>query len=152
MVLGYNNYMELFTIAEMAKRLKIPPSTASYYIKRHSYYMAPVGSGRKKRYKKQTLEALKAIVEGANDNKSTMEIEDRLSSLFSRSIEVEETTTAITTTAQQQQFMEVVATSLNSIADQKNEIQELKEEVKELRKFINKYKLSWWQRLLRKDK
>ena len=58
-------------------------------------------SVRKKRYKKQTLEALKAIVEDAN-NKSTMEIEGHLSSLFDRSIEVEEQT-AVTTAAQQQQ-------------------------------------------------
>ena len=43
-----------------------------------------------------------------------------------------------------------MSNSLRNIADQKNEIQELKEEVKELRKFINKYKLSWWQRLLNK--
>jgi len=43
-----------------------------------------------------------------------------------------------------------VSNSLRNIADQKNEIQELKEEVKELRKFINKYKLSWRQKMLNK--
>ena len=49
--------MKLYTIAKMAKILKIPESTARYYRDRHSEFLPCIGSGRKKRYKKEALEA-----------------------------------------------------------------------------------------------
>jgi len=49
--------MELYTVAKMSKILKIPESTLRYYRDRHPHYMHSVGSGRKKRYKKEALGA-----------------------------------------------------------------------------------------------
>ena len=49
--------MKLSTIAKMAEILKVPESTARYYRDRHSEYLPFIGSGRKRRYKKQALEA-----------------------------------------------------------------------------------------------
>jgi DNA-binding transcriptional MerR regulator len=57
--------MELYTIVKMAKVLKIPESTTRYYRDRHSEFLPFIGSGRKRRYKKEVLEALRLIVEMA---------------------------------------------------------------------------------------
>ena len=90
--------MKLYTIAKMAKTLKIPESTARYYRDRHSKFLPFVGSGRKRRYKKQALEALRLIAELANSSLSAEEINNQLSQELTRNIEAEEQT-AVTTTA-----------------------------------------------------
>jgi DNA-binding transcriptional MerR regulator len=46
--------MELYTIAEMSKLLKIPESTARYYRDRHPEYFHYTGKGREKRYLPET--------------------------------------------------------------------------------------------------
>ena len=137
----------------MAKILKIPESTARYYRDRYPEFMISIGSGRKKRYKKESLGALRIICEMASSSKTAMETEERLSKEFSRNIEVEEQT-AITIAVEQQhnRFLEIISNSLVSMADQKKEIQELREEVKEIKKYIDQYRLSWWQRLFKKSK
>ena len=66
--------MELYTIAETARNLKIPESTDRYYRDRHIEYLPYMGTGRKRRYKKQTLEALRSIIETANNSLSAEEI------------------------------------------------------------------------------
>ena len=90
--------MKLYTIAKMAKILKIPESTARYYRDRHSDFLPHVGTGRKRRYKKQALEALRLIAELANRSLSAEEIDTQLSQELNRNIEAEEQT-AVTTTA-----------------------------------------------------
>lgn len=142
--------MELYTIAKMAKIIKIPESTARYYRDRHLEFLPGVGSGRKRRYKKEALEVLRLIADLANRNLTAEEINDHLSKQFNRSIEIDETT-AITTTAEQQQaIVKTLSNSLTAIADQKKEIQELRERVNSLEKYINENKLSWWQKLIQR--
>lgn len=142
--------MELYTIAKMAKILKIPESTARYYRDRHSEFLLGIGSGRKRRYKKQALEVLRLIAELANRNLSAEEITDHLSKEFNRSFEVDEQT-AVTTTAEQQQFIvKALSNNLTAIADQKKEIQELRERINGLEKYINENKPSWWQKLIQR--
>jgi len=51
---------------------------------------------------------------------------------------------------QPKQFLEVLAGSLKSIADQKNEIIKLRSDLEELKNYVEQIKLSWWQKLLRK--
>lgn len=136
--------MELYTIAKMAKILKIPESTARYYRDRHSEYLPFTGSGRKRRYKKEALKALRLIAEMANRSLSAEEINSQLSQELTRNIEAEEQTAVTTTAEQQQSIVKALSDNLGAIADQKKEIQNLREEVKELRNFI---KLSWWQKL-----
>ena len=46
--------MELYTISEMAKLIKIPESTARYYRDKHPEYFHYTGKGRKKRYLPET--------------------------------------------------------------------------------------------------
>lgn len=142
----------LYTISKMAKILKIPESTVRYYRDRHTDFMISVGSGRKKRYKKETIEALRIICEEAKRSNSAEGIEERLSKEFKRNIEVEEQTAVTTAVEQQHQFLEVISNSLISIVDQKKEVAELRKEVNELKKYIKQYRLSWWQKLLNRGK
>jgi predicted transcriptional regulator len=128
--------MESFTKQALSKILNIPASTVSYYIGRHEYFMTYQGTGRKKRYLRQTLEALKVVTELIKNNKDKETIDNELSSLFSKEIEVQNTTTAITTMEQQQKLIEALTTNLKEISGQKIEIQALREEIRELRGII----------------
>ena len=139
----------------MAKILKIPVSTASYYRNRHNDFMLSTGSGRKKRYKEESLEALKLIVEMASKNASTEEIEEALSQAGSRNIEVQQNNNNSITTVQQQPIQQIKFIKLlDRIANQKKEIQELRKDVKDIKKYINynQQQLSWWQRIFKKSK
>jgi len=44
--------MKTYTITEMARIVKIPPSTATYYKDRHPDFFHSTGTGRRKRYTK----------------------------------------------------------------------------------------------------
>jgi len=103
--------MELYTIADMAKLLKIPESTARYYRDRHPEYFHYTGKGYKKRYTPETLEALRFICEQANNSRRTAE-------------------------EQQLRLVETLTTTLREISDQKKDIQDLRDEIKELREYI----------------
>jgi DNA-binding transcriptional MerR regulator len=141
--------MELYTIAEIARVLKIPESTARYYRDRHPDYMAHIGRGRKKRYKKEALEALRLVCELSNNSKTAEEIEEALNRKFTRNIETEEQTAVTTAGEQQLKIFNV----LDRIADQKDQIQELRQEIDDLKKYIKDNRISWWQKLLnRKQK
>ena len=143
--------MKLYTITEMARALNIPPSTTSYYKDRHKDFLPFTGSGRKKRYKEEALEALKIIVEMANNNATTEVIDGALSNTRIRNIEVQQKHNNGITTVQQQSIQQVKFIKLlNRIANQKKEIQELREDVNELKKYIKNNKLSWWQKLLKR--
>jgi DNA-binding transcriptional MerR regulator len=145
----------LYTISKMAKIVKIPVSTASYYRNRHNDFMPSTGSGRKKRYKEESLEALKLIVELANKNTSTEDIEEALNQTGSRYIEVQQDNNNNLTTVQQQPIQQIKFIKLlDRIANQKKEIQELRKDVKEIKKYIDqyRYRLSWLQRLFKKLK
>jgi DNA-binding transcriptional MerR regulator len=136
--------MELYTIAEIARILKIPESTARYYRDRHRDYMAHIGRGRKKRYKPEALEAMRLVCELADNSKTAEEIEEALNRKFTRNIETEEQTAVTTAGEQQLKIFNV----LDRIADQKDQIQELRQEVDELKKYIQNNRLTWWQKLL----
>jgi uncharacterized coiled-coil protein SlyX len=113
-----------------------------------------MGSGRKKRYKKETSKVLRIIYEEANRNNSTEEIKELLSQEFNRNIEVIEETIITAAIEQQRQFLELISNNLVNMVDQKKEIQELQEDVNDLKKYIDKNwrRLSRLQRLLKKSK
>ena len=141
--------MELYTVAKMVKILNITESTARYYRDIHSEFLPFTGSGRKRRYKKEALEALRLIAEMANRSLSAEEIDTQLSKELSRNIETEEQTAVTTTAEQQQSIVKALSDNLGAIADQKKEIQDLREEVRELRDIV---RLSWWQKLVQRKK
>jgi len=128
--------MELYTIKEMAKLVKIPESTARYYRDRHPEYFHYTGKGHQKRYTPETLEALRFICEQANNSRNAEEISTGLQAQFSREINTTDITAVKTAEEQQLKLMNTLTDTLSSIADQKKEIQSLRDEIKELREYI----------------
>lgn len=51
----------LLTIAELARNLNLPESTARYYCNRFAAHLPSVGEGRRRRYKPEALETLRTI-------------------------------------------------------------------------------------------
>ncbi|MHB8278771.1 MAG: MerR family transcriptional regulator [Candidatus Humimicrobiaceae bacterium] len=131
--------MELYTIVELAKLLKIPESTARYYRDRHPEYFHFTGRGRRKMYLPETLEALRVICEQANNSRTAEQIEEALQARFNREINTDDMivkTAANTAEEQQLKLMNTLTDTLSNIVDQKKEIQSLREEIKELREYI----------------
>jgi len=128
--------MELYTIAEMAKLLKIPESTARYYRDRHPEYLHFTGKGRKKRYTAEALEALRFICEQANNSRTAEEISEALQAQFNREVNTSDVTAVTTAGEQQIQLMNTLTETLRNIAEQKKEIQSLRDEIKELKDYI----------------
>ncbi|QFY03801.1 MerR family transcriptional regulator (plasmid) [Bacillus cereus] len=139
----------LLTISQIAKELQIPESTARYYRDRFINYIPFVGKGRAKKYRPETVEILRFVAEGFNRNLTAMEIEDGLSRMVARNVEVEEETATTIAAAQQQwedrgipiqvevgekfqQMMNQFTLAMEVIADQKQEIAELRKTVGEL--------------------
>lgn len=139
----------LLTISQIAKELQIPESTARYYRDRFINYIPFVGKGRAKKYRPETVDILRFIAEGFNRNLTAMEIEDGLSRMVARNVEVEEETATTIAAAQQQwedrgipiqvevgekfqQMMNQFTLAMEVIADQKQEIAELRKTVGEL--------------------
>jgi DNA-binding transcriptional MerR regulator len=143
--------MKTYTITEMARIVKIPPSTATYYKDRHPDFFNSIGSGRRTRYTPEALEALKLIVEMANRKASKEDIEEALSQTGNRNIEVQQDSNNSLTTEYQQSLQPVKFMNLlNKLVDQKNQIETLQKDVNMLKEYINKNRLTWWQKLLKR--
>lgn len=147
--------IQLLTISQIAKELNMPESTARYYRDRFIDYIPFVGKGRGKKYRPETVEILRFIAEGFNRNLTAMEIEEGLSRMVARNIEVEEETATTIAAAQQQwedrgismqievgekfqQMLNQFTLAMEVIADQKEEIAELRKTVAELQSEQNK--------------
>ncbi|MED1948965.1 MULTISPECIES: MerR family transcriptional regulator [Brevibacillus] len=130
---------KLLTIAEIAKQLDIPESTVRFYRDRFEMFVPSVGEGRKKRYLPEAAEVLRFIADSFKRNETATEIEEALSRAFPRTIEFRDET-AVTTAAAQQQSVFIpseqlnmliahLATSMQTMADQKQEIAELRKQI-----------------------
>ncbi|MEK5066964.1 MerR family transcriptional regulator [Cytobacillus sp. FSL R5-0596] len=135
------------TIAEIAKELDIPESTARYYRDSFIDYVPSVGEGRKKRYRPETVEVLRFIAEGFKRKLTATEIENGLSQMFPRNFDIEQPTAITTAVAQQQSENEIkqyalqlqialeqMTKTMRVIADQKEEITELRKHVADIEK------------------
>ena len=135
------------TIAEIAKELNIPESTARYYRDGFIDYIPSVGEGRKKRYRPETIEVLRFIAEGFKRKLTAMEIENGLSQMFARNLDVEQPTATTTAVVQQQSenelnhyalqlqnALEQMGKTMQVIANQKEEITELRKHVADVEK------------------
>lgn len=160
---------DLLTIAEIAKRLKIPESTARYYRDRFTEFVPSVGSGRQRRYRPEAVEVLRTIAEGFQNELTATEIKSRLLSMFPLNIEEEKEQQQSTTAAQQQSFLtaedrqresmarEKLAAALQALADQKEKLLLLDQKDRELESRIAKLeerdapepgkKLTWWKKI-----
>ncbi len=81
------NDEKLFTLAEIARRFRLPDSTARYYCKRFADFMVTYGEGRRRRYRKESLCVLATVVEHMQQGKNAADIEIILASLYPRTTE-----------------------------------------------------------------
>lgn len=166
----------LLTIAEIAKRLDIPESTARYYRDRFSEFVPSVGDGRQRRYRPAAIEVLRIVAEGFKNELSATEIKSRLSAIYPLNVEVDNEQQQQTAAAQQQTLLtpedrqreivarEKLAAALQALADQKEKLmqldkkdRELEEKSLELERRISKLeerdapepgkKLTWWEKI-----
>jgi DNA-binding transcriptional MerR regulator len=133
---------KLLTIAEIAKQLDIPESTARFYRDRFEAFVPSVGEGRKKRYLPEAAEVLRFIAENFKRNATATEIEEALSRMFPRTVEFRDETAVTTAAAQQQQvfvpsdqlhgLFTHLATAMQTMAEQKQEIAELRKRISDM--------------------
>lgn len=137
----------LTTIAEMAKQLSIPESTARYYRDRFKNFIPCVGTGRNRRYQPEALDVLRMIADLSRKGRTAEDIAVRLSETFPSVIDVEQEPQRSHAVTQQTdldqhlapiltvmtQTMQQVATAMDRIADQDRELQTLRDDLAELR-------------------
>jgi len=77
-----------YTLKSVAKKLKIPESTARFYRDRHEEFIPYIGRGRRRRYTDESLEILLRICASADKGMNAIEIDERLDAEYDRIIEV----------------------------------------------------------------
>lgn len=124
---------EYLTLAEIARQLNLPESTARYYKNKFSAYIQSYGNGRKMRYGVEAIEALRLIAEMYNRNANATEIEDALSREFAVNIDIVNQSDRNTTTTQQLREMtallELSVQAIKDVAQVKEELLEVKEQL-----------------------
>ena len=72
------------SIADIARHFSLPESTARYYCKRFAQYIPSVGDGRRRRYRRETLDVIEAILEQMQKSRTAVAVEDALEARFPR--------------------------------------------------------------------
>jgi len=74
----------LLSIADISRHFSLPESTTRYYCKRFSNFIPSVGEGRRRRYRRETLEVIAAILEQMQKSRTAAAVEDALNARFPR--------------------------------------------------------------------
>lgn len=74
----------LMSIADISRHFSLPESTTRYYCKRFAAFIPSVGEGRRRRYRKETLEVVAAILEEMQKSRTAAAVETALESRFPR--------------------------------------------------------------------
>ena len=74
----------LLSIADISRHFSLPESTTRYYCKRFAQFIPSVGDGRRRRYRRETLEIISAILEQMQKSRTAAAVEDALSVRFPR--------------------------------------------------------------------
>ncbi|MDE5879707.1 MAG: MerR family transcriptional regulator, partial [Desulfovibrio sp.] len=74
----------LLSIADISRHFSLPESTTRYYCKRFAAFIPSVGEGRRRRYRKETLEVVAAILEEMQKSRTAAAVEIALESRFPR--------------------------------------------------------------------
>ena len=154
---------QFYTIKRLSEITGIPESTVRYYRDRYPDYFHHTGRGRKKRYKKEALDALRLIAEASKRSLTAEETRELLDTEIHRFIDVEKETAVTTATTQQQlndsylPILEMIANQderLKRLEKQEEQIQKLEEEMYELKTSVSIYKKrrkkSFLEKLFRK--
>ncbi|MDR3357259.1 MAG: MerR family transcriptional regulator [Desulfovibrio sp.] len=152
----------LLSIADISRHFSLPESTARYYCKRFAQYIPSVGDGRRRRYRRETLDVIEAILEQMQKSRTAVAVEDALEAKFPRNalavpeesspqergqaVSVHFTTAALQMLERQTialegitQIMQVLAERLPRTAEQSavDHASALREEVETLRMLLN---------------
>lgn len=114
----------LLTIAELSRSLALPESTTRYYCNRFAAHLPSVGEGRRRRYKPEAFEKLRAIAETMRRDKNAYAVDLALRNeaagiVVSGHAAREETPLAVPTQAlamQMLSLMEIQSKALQDIA------------------------------------
>ena len=74
----------LLSIADISRHFSLPESTTRYYCKRFAHFIPSVGDGRRRRYRRETLEVIAAVLEQMQKSRTAAAVEDALSARFPR--------------------------------------------------------------------
>ena len=74
----------LLSIADISRHFSLPESTTRYYCKRFSQFIPSVGDGRRRRYRRETLDVISAILEQMQKSRTAAAVEDALNARFPR--------------------------------------------------------------------
>ncbi|SDF43638.1 MerR family transcriptional regulator [Desulfovibrio legallii] len=74
----------LLSIADISRHFSLPESTTRYYCKRFAAYIPSVGEGRRRRYRRETLEVIAAILEQMQKSRTAAAVEEALQARFAR--------------------------------------------------------------------
>ena len=72
----------LLSIADISRHFSLPESTTRYYCKRFSLYIPSVGDGRRKRYRRETLDVISIILEHMEKSRTASAVEEALQERF----------------------------------------------------------------------
>ena len=74
----------LLSIADISRHFSLPESTTRYYCKRFAQFIPSVGDGRRRRYRRETLEVIAAVLEQMQKSRTAAAVEDALNARFPR--------------------------------------------------------------------
>ena len=74
----------LLSIADISRHFSLPESTTRYYCKRFAQFIPSVGDGRRRRYRRETLEVISAVLEQMQKSRTAAAVEDALNARFPR--------------------------------------------------------------------
>lgn len=74
----------LMSIADISRHFSLPESTTRYYCKRFAQFIPSVGDGRRRRYRRETLDVISAILEQMQKSRTAAAVEDALAARFPR--------------------------------------------------------------------
>ncbi len=139
--------MDLLTLAEIARELKIPETTLRYRAKTYEAFLPYVQKRRRKLYRKEAIEAFRVIEEcssnGLNREQTTNELTKRFPSIG----EASEVGGVPATTKQQRNDETTVPAIMNQFAEMVNQQQEINRKLAEILDRLENRK-GVWERLL----
>lgn len=74
----------LLSIADISRHFSLPESTTRYYCKRFAAFIPSVGEGRRRRYRRETLDVIAAILEQMQKSRTAAAVEEALQAQFPR--------------------------------------------------------------------
>jgi len=96
---------DLLTITGIAQKLGMPESTVRYYRNKFPDFIPAVGEGRKRKYRPETLEIISLIEKMFRENRTAVEIAERLASKFPQNINFEKQPQQLIAATPQPQIM-----------------------------------------------